>query len=360
MRGEKRGKAASKDNLVLVKRRLIMKGWKTADRSAAHKPGTSMSDDDYYHALEVARDASDADIRNAYFRLARKYHPDKNPDDAAAKQKFQKIQRAYDVLSDQEKRKQYDRFGAAFDQQGQPPPGGFHRRGAGGGGGGVRFEDVDLSDLFGGGGAGGEEGGFSQFFDQLRRGGGGRRAQRRAHRKPAAKLHEITVPFQTAVLGGDYELAARRDDKIERITARIPAGISEGQKIRLKGQGDEGPGGRGDLLVTVHVAPHPQYSRRGADLEVRVPVSLAEAAEGAAIDVPGPRGVITVRIPAGASGGTRLRVKGQGVAAAGKPPGDLYVVLQLVMPKDLDDEDRAALARIAEKGPADPRGDLKW
>ena len=313
--------------------------------------------EDYYKTLGVARGADEGAIKQAYLKLAREYHPDKNPDDPAAKAKFQEIQKAYEVLSDADKRKKYDRFGADFENVGDAGPGGggFRWSNSGGGPGGAEF---DFSDLFGGGGgpSPGGAGGFSSFFDQMRRSQGGRT---RAPETPTAE-HEITVPFSTAVTGGEVELALQRENQVERIAVKIPAGIESGKKIRLRGQGHIAPGGRrGDLYVKVNVSEHPHFRRRGRDLEVTVPVTLAEAAIGATIDVPAPGGVISVRVPAGSSGGSRLRVKGQGVKTpAGQ--GDLYVVLQLTLPKNLDDEDRTALENICQKHPANPRDLLRW
>jgi DnaJ-class molecular chaperone len=172
---------------------------------------------------------------------------------------------------------------------------------------------------------------------------------------------ELTVPFRTAVSGGNAEIVIRRPTgKSEAIDVKIPAGIEDGQKIRLRGQGGPGGAGVGDLIITVHVAPHPHFRRSGRDLEVRVPVTLGEASLGAKIDVPSPRGTIRVTVPPGTSGGTRLRIKGQGVASAGRSAGDLYAEIVLVLPEGLDKEDRRLLEEISKKHPQDPRSLLKW
>lgn len=319
--------------------------------------------EDYYKTLGVNRDAGASDIQKAYFELARKYHPDLHPDDKNAKQKFQEVQRAFEVLSDPSKREMYDRYGSAFEQAGQAGP---SPRGARGGRRGPQpgpeYQDFDFSQIFGGGGGAGFEGaemggggGFADFFSQFRRGGGGgARAER-----PAPAQYEIEIPFQTAVTGGEVQLELTRSSgKHETVAVRIPAGIEDGKKIRLKGQGE--PQGEADLLVKVNVAPHPYFQRRGDNLDVKTPVTVGEAALGAKIDVPTPHGTITVRVPAGSSTGSKLRLKGQGVRAKNRPPGDLFVEVQVVLPKQLDAESQDLIRRFDERNPQQPRADLRW
>jgi DnaJ-class molecular chaperone len=310
--------------------------------------------EDYYKTLGVDRGAAASDIQKAYFELARKYHPDLNPDDKTAKQKFQEVQKAFEVLSDPAKREMYDRYGSAFEQAaagaGPRGPRGSRRTAA------PEFEEFDFSQIFGGGGfEPGEGGGFADFFSQFRRGGaGGARAAR-----PTAAQYEIEIPFQTAVTGGQVQLELTRSSgKHETVAVRIPAGIEDGKKVRLRGQGE--PKGEADLLVKVKVAPHAFFQRRGDHLDVRVPVTSGEAALGAKIDVPSPHGTITVRVPAGASSGAKLRVKGQGVRAKGRPPGDLFVELQIVLPKQLDSESQDLIRRFNERNPQQPRTELRW
>lgn len=315
--------------------------------------------EDYYKTLGLSRDASQADIDKAYAKLARKYHPDVNPDDKTAKKKFQAVQAAYDVLKDPSKREMYNRYGSSFEQMGaggpQPGP---QWRAAGAGPGGA---DFDFSQIFGGEGAGG----FSDLFGQFRRGGaapGGRRG-RAASRPPGADLHsEVQIPFNLAVSGGETQLSiSRPSGQSETLSVKIPKGIDDGKKIRLRGQGEAGPGGeRGDILLTVRVAPHPWFTRKGENLYVRVPVSLREAAEGATVDVPTPQGTVSLRIPPGASSGKKLRIKGHGVAASGKPAGDLFAELQVVLPAKLDEPSLDAIRQIDAKHPVHPRRELRW
>jgi DnaJ-class molecular chaperone len=312
--------------------------------------------EDYYATLGVARSASADDIRKAYRQLARKFHPDLNPDDPQAKEKFQQVQTAFDVLNDPKKREMYDRYGAAFEQAGR---GGGPRPWPGGSAGhaGPEGFEVNFEDLFGGGGGGG----FADLFKSFgNRGRGGRRAP------PArgADLElDLTTPFATAVLGGEAQLSVQRGDgAVETIRVKIPAGIVEGKKIRLRGQGEPGPGGgpAGDIIIKVHVAPHPHFRRAGKRLDVTAPITLREALRGAKIDLPTPHGTITLTVPPGSSGGTKLRVKGQGVKAGDGPPGDLFAELQIVLPKDLSLSDRDKLTEIVEKYSDNPRADLRW
>ncbi len=319
---------------------------------------------DYYSTLGVSRTATPEEIQKAYRKLARKYHPDMNPDDATAKKKFQEVQAAFEVLSDAEKRKRFDQFGSDFESAGA---------GRGGPGGGPQwryssssgpqtypFDVNDLGDLFGRGGGAEEGGGFADLFKQFGGGGrGGRRASRAARGNDLK--HELTVPFATAVLGGEAALMVQRHDgNVESIKVKIPAGIDDGKKIRLRGQGEpgEGNGPAGDILLTIHVSPHPQFRRAGNRLDVRVPVTLAEAATGAKVDVPTPQGTITLTVPPNTSSGKKLRIKGQGIKTV--PPGDLFAEIQIVLPENLSAEDRQALADISGRFPQNPRSELRW
>jgi len=322
--------------------------------------------DDYYATLGVSRAASQDEIQKAYRKLAKKHHPDMNPDDKAAQKKFKEVQQAYDVLSDEKKRKMYDQFGPGFEQMGQgggpqwssQVPPGFGGFDFGGGGGGEANLPPELQDLlrqFTGGG-----GGF-QF-------GGGPTARRRSRRTPgqpgADIQHEVEVPFRTAAMGGEVSLRlVRPGRKTETITVKIPAGIEDGKTIRLRGQGEPSPndGPAGDLLITVRVAPHSHFRRDGLDLIARVPVTLAEAALGAKVDVPAPHGTISLKVPPGTSSGTRLRAKGQGIKASDGRAGDLYAEILIVIPKQFDDESADLVRRLDERlKQRNPRADLEW
>jgi DnaJ-class molecular chaperone len=322
---------------------------------------------DYYKVLGVGRNASQDEIQKAYRDLARKYHPDLNPDDRKAKDKFQEVQTAFDVLSDQQKRELYDRYGSSFETMGGgPQPGGPWA----GGPGGFSFDDVDLSQLFGEryGGGGGGTGGFEDIFQQFTQGQGasrgkGPRARAGARRRGADLSHQITIPFGTAIQGGEVELSiARPSGQTENLSVKIPAGIEDGKKIRLRGQGEPAPRGgpAGDLLLTVHVAPHPCFRRSGKQLHITVPVTLTEAALGANVDVPTPKGTVAVKIPAGTSGGAKLRVKAHGAPSKDGTTGDLIAEVQIVMPKQLDEQTRAALEQLARQETDNPRAKLQW
>jgi len=313
--------------------------------------------EDYYKVLGLKRNASEAEIQKAYRNLARQFHPDLNPDDKNAKSRFQEVQRAFDVLSDTDKRELYDRYGSSFESMGAGPQGGatWHgtqRPGAG-------FDEVDLSELLGGrfGDAGG---GFSDLFRQFT--GGRVSAGGQPKRRGASLKHELTVPFKVAITGGEANLKIQRSSgKTETIAVKIPPGIEDGNKIRLKGQGEKIANGRaGDLIITVHVGPHPCFERRGNHLEVHVPVTLGEAVAGATIDVPTPSGTISLRVPRGCSSGTRLRVKGHGVPAKSGQTGDLYAIQQIMLPATLTDEEREVIRKLNDCHPQNPRSDLEW
>lgn len=300
-----------------------------------------MSKRDFYEVLGVPRGSSQDEIRKAYKKLARKLHPDVKPDDPDAQKNFAEITEAYEVLGDDEKRKKYDQFGHSFNQAGGNPFQGFQ----GGGGGGFDLEDI-LGGMFGGGG--------SPF-------GGGRRGGGRAQKGQDARA-EITVPFTVAAEGGEHSLSLQSGSKTERITVKIPAGIEDGQTIRLAGQGNPGIGGAaaGDLLVTIHVAPHPWFRREGTNILVDVPVTPSEAALGSKVDVPTlSDGIVVMNIPPGTPSGTRMRLRGKGVKSSkGAAAGDQFVVLKIVIPKDLSDEAKQHYQKLADLNPVNPRADL--
>lgn len=317
--------------------------------------------EDYYATLGVQRDASESDIQKAYRELARKYHPDLNPDDASAKSKFQDVQKAFDVLNDPSKREMYDRYGASFEQMGSGGPQGQGASWSTGSG----FDGVDLSDLFNERFGGDASGGFADIFRQFGRGaaGGPRGRTSSAPAQGQDTQHETTIPFRTAIEGGEIQFAVPKDDGSHHtISVKIPAGIEDGKKIRLKGQGMAGPGGAppGDLYLRINVAPHACFQRRGQDLHLRVPITVTEAIHGAKVDVPTPSGTVTLSVPAGTSSGAKLRVKGHGAPVAKGSPGDLYAEMMVVVPKDLSETAKSAVADALRDAPRDCRRELAW
>lgn len=295
--------------------------------------------DDYYKLLGVDRSATADEIRKAYRNLARKYHPDVNKADDAAT-KFAEVQEAYDTLSDAQKRKLYDTYGSAGPSSGFG--GGYSGSGYGSGG---RGAAVDFSDIFGSAFGGG--GGGSPF------GGGG--AQRQQPMKGQNSEAAITVTFMTALKGGVEEVAT--NDGISKV--KIPAGIESGSKLRLKGKGHPGMmgGEQGDMLVTVSVGGHPMYQRKGLDVEMDVDINIAEAALGTKVKLPLPLGgSVDMKIPAGVSSSSRLRVKGKGCEAPDGRAGDFYAVIHIIAPLDLDEETKKLLEELNERLP-DPRKD---
>jgi DnaJ-class molecular chaperone len=318
-------------------------------------------EEDYYKILGVNRNASASDIQKAYRALARKYHPDVNPDDQAAKQKFQRIQTAYEVLNDPEKREMYDRYGSSFESMGSGGPHGSYQSYGGPQG----FDEFDFSQIFGGpAGHAGGEGSFGDFFRQFA--GGGAAHTRRSGRRPARGTdvrHEVQIPFNTSITGGEVQLRVQRPQgERETISVKIPAGIEDGRTIRLRGQGEPSiaGGAPGDLLITVQIAPHACFQRRGHDLVVTVPVTLAEAALGSKVDVPTPGGVIALTIPRATSSGKRLRIKGHGVPDRDGKKGDLFAEIQIVMPESIDDESAELIRQLDQRQTFDPRRGLKW
>ena len=314
---------------------------------------------DYYKVLGVSRSASEDEIRKAYKRLARENHPDLKPDDPAAAERFKQASEAYEVLGDAEKRKQYDTFGAAWKQAGQ---GGGPFRGGSPFGGGGRQVDIDIGDIFGGGAGGGGvdlEDILGGMFGGGRRGG---RQRRPASSRGGDLRTEVTVPFTMAATGGDYDVHLNRSGESETLTVKVPAGIRDGGVIRLAGQGQPGTGGgaAGDLLITVHLAPHPWFRREGNDVYLEVPLTISEAALGAKVDVPTlADGTVTLTIPAGTSSGSKLRLKGKGFPdLKANSHGDQYAIVKIVVPKGADGRVKELMEELAGADLADPRAGL--
>jgi curved DNA-binding protein len=302
---------------------------------------------DYYEVLGVARDASPDDIRAAYRRLARQYHPDVNKE-SGAEDRFKEISEAYNVLRDPEKRERYDRLGpnwkAGEDISGAAGFDGFE------GFEGVRFdfggEDVDGGD-------------FSDFFDEIFGARGRPRAGRRTRFEGFAgrggdQEAVLELTLEEAFAGGRRRitLGDGRDYEVN-----IPAGVRDGQRIRLAGEGGRGMGGgpSGDLFLRVRIKPHPKFRLRDRDVEVDLPVAPWEAALGASVQVPTLEGTAKVRVPGGSSCGRKLRLKGQGMPGSGGARGDLYAVVKTMVPKRLNREERELFERLADVSSFDPR-----
>lgn len=307
---------------------------------------------DYYQVLGVPRSASEDEIRKAYKKLARENHPDLKPDDPAAAERFKQANEAYEVLSDAEKRKQYDQFGDAWKhaRQGGPFPGG----GPFGGG---QKVDIDLGDLFGQGGVD-----LGDLFGGAF--GGGRRG-RTAQPRPSRgqDLHTtVNVPFDLAARGGTYDITLDRNGVPETLSVKIPAGIRDGGTIRLAGQGGTGANGgsSGDLLINVRVAAHPYFRRDGNDLLIDVPLTVREATLGAKVDVPTlSEGMVTVTIPPGTSSGAKLRLKGKGIPdPKTKQAGDQFVQVKIVVPRELSSRAKELLEELDQETAVHPREHL--
>ncbi len=324
-----------------------------------------MGVDDYYATLGVGRGASGDEIKKAYRRQAKRYHPDRNPGDKAAERKFKQIQEAYEVLGSAEKRAQYDHFGRAG--VGEFVNTGHRQTYSWGDGSSIRIDDLeDLFTAFGSGGTGQRASIFEQFLGS--RGGGGsstRRAPKQAPRASRGRDVErrVRVTFEQALSGSTVEIDRMVGGrKRESLTVKVPADITDGQRIRLRGQGAPGQRGGppGDLYIVCEVQPHRYFRRQGRDIYLEVPLSVTEAILGAKVDVPTLQGTMTVVIPPGTSSGAKLRLRGKGVAGGGGPPGDQYVVVQIVTPRELTAGERAAVDRLAEEMKLDPRSELPW
>ena len=325
---------------------------------------------DLYAVLGVDRKADADAIKKAYRKLAGKLHPDKNPGDKSAEARFKEINHANDVLSDAKKRALYDEFGEeglregfnaeqtraykSWQSQGGAPRGGGGGGGFGGFPGGVRIED-----LFGGTGGGQGAGGFGDVFEDLigRARGGGRPGRRTA--RGADLDGEVTIDFASAVSGTTVQLS-RAGIEGPPVTVRIPAGAVEGSRVRITGQGapSQAGGHAGDLLLTIHVRPHPHFRREGDDLHLDLPLTVAEAWRGAKVRVPTFDGGVTMKVPARAQSGQKMRLKGKGVVRKGRDAGDLYVHFQIVLPTADDPALEKAIETIEAHQPDDPRAKI--
>src|SRR6266481_4714030 len=306
---------------------------------------------DYYETLGVSKTATDDEIKSAFRKLARKHHPDVAKDKKAAEEKFKQINEAYEVLSDPEKRKKYDQLGADWNQPGgfQPPPqwggqpgGGFYQ--FGGDGGGVQFE-------FGGTG-------FSDFFEAFFGGGRGRSAfggfgGRQVTEERGSDVEaDIMVTLEEALNGSTRTVSLRRagSNKVENYQVKIPRGVREGQRIRLAGQGEAGVGGgkSGDLFLRVRLARHPDFSVEGSDLVHEVKIEPWQAVLGSELVVPTLEGNVRLKIPPGTQGGQRFRLRGRGLPSTSGTRGNLYVDVQINVPKKLTEREREVCPKWAK------------
>jgi DnaJ-class molecular chaperone len=337
-----------------------------------------MAKRDYYDILGVPRGAPADEIKKAHRRLVRQYHPDANKNNPQAEEKFKEVQEAYDVLSDSQKRANYDQFG--FAGVGAPGGGGrgpgadpfeaFRRaqqqRGGHRGprewnaGPNVSVEDFDIGDL-------GDL--FEQFFGGARGGGAGARpgarpgaARGRPQPAPAQSAdveHAVTITFEQAARGTTLPIQINRDGRLETIDVKIPPGVKEGSRVRLKGKGAHANGAPGDLYIITHVSPHPYFKRDDMDVHLDVPISLYEALAGTKVTVPTLDGPVTITIPPGTGSHAKLRIRGRGIERSGTR-GDQLVITKLVVPRHLTDDERQSLESLAQKHPVDPRADVPW
>jgi curved DNA-binding protein len=319
---------------------------------------------DYYTLLGVSKNAAADEIKKAYRQLALKYHPDRNKGNKEAEEHFKEINEAYAVLSDQEKRHQYDMFGAE----------GFRQR--------YSQEDIfqgfDIGDvlkdfgfgtsdvfsvLFGGGGGrgrgrvrystyGGPFGqqapgaGGADFSDYFARGGA-------APSQGRDTITDLTITLEEAAKGAEKLISLNRDGRVEKIAVKIPPGIDTGKKLRVAGKGESGPGGTraGDLYVTVNVHKHPLFTREGADIYIDQEINFSQASLGTTIEVPTLNGIKKVKIPAGTSGNTKLRLKGEGMPhLKGRGKGDAYVRVVVKVPKKLSSKQKELVEDLAKEG----------
>lgn len=309
---------------------------------------------DYYKVLEVPRDATQDQIKRAYRTLAARYHPDVNkaPD---AQARFTEVQEAYDVLSDEGKRRQYDRFGRATGSRAGPSVRYSWTNVGGDSGGGVGIDMDDLGSMFDAYFGAGPGGGFGSGI------GSGRRGAPRAGARPQTRA-EVHVDFMTAARGGTQTIRVADAGGPRTIEVTIPRAIADGARLRLRGKGRGG----GDLILTVRVGRHPLFRRSESDggqldLALDLPLTLAEATLGAKVRVPILDGEVDLSVPPGTSSGTRLRLRGRGLRDENGRCGDLYAVVQIVVPEagTLGDEDRRALERI-ESRQGSPRHGPGW
>jgi DnaJ-class molecular chaperone len=319
---------------------------------------------DYYETLGVNRTATEAEIKKSYRKLARKYHPDFNPDNKQAEEKFKQVQEAYEVLSAADKRQKYDQLGANWKSGSEftPPPNwqGFPP-GAG------QFDFEDVFGRAGGGGprggpAGGHAGSFSDFFEMLfgrggphggmgGMGGGGFDTGRAGTARPGDAEAELSLPLEDMHRGTTRRLSVQMGKQHKSLEVRIPPGARDDSRIRVPGGGPNG----GDLYVRLKQEPDPRFQVKGDDTEVEIPITPWEAALGGTVQVPTLDGSSDIRLPAGVSSGQRLRLKGQGLNLRGGGRGDHFVRLKIVVPKPLSEAEKKLFQELAKASAFNPR-----
>jgi len=306
---------------------------------------------DPYDVLGVSKSASTEEIQKAYRKLSKKYHPDRNPGDKQADASYKEVQEAYEILNDSTKKANYDQFGFAGPPQGGFPggfPGGFSGGGFPGGAGGASIDPEMAEELFKhfmGGSVGGAGPDLGDLF-----GGGRRRGRSRPSRPPAQPIEaDVTVPFEVAANGGSVAI----DVGGRHIDVRVPAGIEEGKRLRVPAEAT----GTADILLKVHIAPHPYFRREGNDILLDVPISIAEALLGGKVDVPTIAGErLEVKIRPGTSSGSKLRLRGKGIR-----DGDQYLVFKVMVPPgELDERSRELIEEFGRRHPQHPRANTHW
>lgn len=305
---------------------------------------------DPYDILGVARSASQEEIKKAYRKLAKKYHPDVNKGDKAAEEKFKEVSHAYDVLGDADKRKKYDQFGQWADQGGFDPRQAYRTytwtSGSPGGRGGPEFDMGDIfENIFGAGFGAARRRGRASYSGPRTEWSFGGEGEEEAGR--SQDVHStIEIGFEEAIHGAKRRITISREGHEEKIDVKIPAGIRDGGKIRIPGKG----AGHGDLYIQVKVAPHPTFWREEDDLYVSVPITVTEAALGASVRVPTLDGAVNLKIPAGTPSGQKFRLKGKGAPHLGHAGhGDQFAVIKIVVPPDLDEETKELFRKIHDK-----------
>ncbi len=323
---------------------------------------------DYYTTLGVSKTATDKEIKQAFRKLARKYHPDVNPGDKSAEAKFKEVNEANEVLSDPEKRKKYDELGANWRAYENAPPGagpfGGSPFGGGqwqGGPGGFRtMTQEEVEEMFGGGSGGG--GPFSDFFQTFFAGMGGaedptsaRGRARSRNRKGQDVEHPFELDLEDAIRGSVQRLQLRHDGHARSVEVRIPPGVTDGSRVRVAGEGGRGGGSgpSGDLYLRIQLKPHPVFDVKGRDVHTKARVPIPLAVLGGEIDVVTPESkTLRLKIPAGTQSGQKFRLRGHGLPSVGKPDerGDLYASVEVEVPKTLSDEERKHYEALRKVG----------